>query len=122
MWTTNNPIQKEGPERISNGLILIAVGSAALALQLDWVESHLLYTFWPLLLWIHGLGQMAAGKVARGTLTLCVGSLFLFNGWQFLRVDAWPLALIALGVMILFGTKTPFGAAGHPVVSEGEGR
>lgn len=96
--------------RLSNqaivGLIVVLIGVVLLADSLDIVQTGGILRWWPSLLIIVGVWRLVVNR-----LTNVVGPVVLISIGAFLQMiflgydvgDLWPVALILLGVLLLFG-------------------
>lgn len=101
------------PGRIIFALILIAAGVLLLLINLNVLDIRL-YSQWPLILILAGIGMWSGfldnrrdwGLVIPGTILLCVGTLFYccsVISWR-LMLTWWPVFIIApgLGLMLAY--------------------
>jgi predicted membrane protein len=105
------------------GAAICAVGVALLLDHMGVVAVGNLWRFWPLLLIVAGTVNLTeSGKQAWGALLLVVGVLFQLDnlGYIHFRIaDLWPLAIIAAGVAMIWGSfkarqfKTKVGGAAN---------
>lgn len=104
--------------RILFGIILIAAGVLLLLINLS-VVSLPLYTQWPLILVLAGLGMWMGfldsrrdwGLMIPGTILICAGALFYFCSiftWR-LMASWWPVFILSPGLGLfaayLFGRR-----------------
>ena len=71
--------------------------------------------WWPLILVFVGLGSVSRGSVTGGLIVAAIGVVFLLNNldvWDISLGRLWPVALIAIGVSILFGASRSRTAGG----------
>ena len=89
------------------GIVLILVGAIFLLGQLDWLDARgVLATWWPSLLILVGIIQIAQRFWRTGVLWIAAGAFLLsitldFLSWESLAV-VWPLALVVLGAWLIF--------------------
>ncbi|MEJ6001671.1 LiaF transmembrane domain-containing protein [Paucibacter soli] len=94
------------------GLVLIAIGSAALLEKQGYGVLDLLWTHWPLAITVLGLLRLVTARSARQLGSACF--LLLLSAWLYACETAymglsyqnsWPLLLLALGLgKILVGS------------------
>lgn len=90
------------------GLVLVLVGVALLLDHMGIAPFGLLYKCWPLLLVLLGLMNIStqAGR-GMGFVLVVVGILFQLNTLGYLHLsfrDFWPIVIIAVGVLLLWGS------------------
>jgi predicted membrane protein len=100
-------IRGRGRGGIITGAILMVVGLAFLLDNLGYISIGSLWRFWPMLLVLAGVLNFLYRRRAWGTLLMLVGILLQLNqlgkihfGWA----QIWPMALIALGLFVMWGT------------------
>jgi hypothetical protein len=90
------------------GGAICAVGVILLLDHLGVVSADNLWRFWPMLIIVAGaLSLTQPGKRAWGTMVLVVGVLFQLNElgvMHFHWADIWPLAIIAVGAMMIWSS------------------
>ena len=62
--------------------------------------------WWPFFLALAGIGSISRGSTRGGLIVIAVAGVFLLNNLDILSINVWvlwPVALIAIGVSILFG-------------------
>lgn len=90
------------------GVVVIVVGSIILLDQMDMVDAHGLWHYWPLLLVVSGINQMIGYPTAKhftnGLWTMFMG-LWLFAVFEhefgLTWSNSWPLPIIACGVTMV---------------------
>lgn len=94
--------------KIIFGLVIITAGLILFLENMDIIGYVNLWEWWPVLLILLGIGQIAQPKECRqtwsGLILLVVGLLFLGNNldWFYFRFrDLWPIILILVGFAIL---------------------
>ena len=92
--------------QLTTGTIIIVVGLLLLAGQFDlgWHFGRL----WPLILIILGIGRYLStgsdGRRGSGLWLLFIGGIFLLNNFRILMIhNSWPLFIVFVGVMMVFG-------------------
>ena len=107
------------------GLVLTAVGLAFLLDNLDLVDSWTILRFWPVILLVVGLRNLAGARdrasAVSGTLLAAAGALLLLNSLNLIDVDLWdlwPLVLVAIGIRTLINVMSDSEALSE--VSESE--
>ncbi len=102
--------------KLTEGRVIVAFGFILIGLLLlmphfgfDW--SLDLWDFWPCLLILQGISVLgrSGGRRADGWLWVGFGVLFLGSTLGFYRMDIdfiWPLLIIAIGLMLLFRSKS----------------
>ncbi|MGB8474429.1 MAG: DUF5668 domain-containing protein [Candidatus Acidiferrum sp.] len=96
------------------GFVIMLVGVALLLDHMDILPFGQVYRFWPLLLVIGGVMYIfnQSGR-AFGFLLIAAGALLELNNFGFLHLsfsDIWPLAIIAVGVLMIWGSLETRGA------------
>ena len=97
------------------GIALIMLGALLLLPLVSSVEFPL-RQWWPLFLVVVGLAAASSGNWRGGLPTIAVAAAFLLYNLGILGLDGsslWPVALIVIGVAIIFG-YSPFGANRAP--------
>jgi hypothetical protein len=87
------------------GVVLIALGVFFLLARFGFVPSHLMGTWWPILVIAAGTGSLLCArsprKIGSAVNTLGLGAWLMIaaNGWYGLGWSrSWPLALVAAGL------------------------
>ena len=94
------------------GLVLVAIGALFLLDNLHIVHVSTWFAYWTVILIAIGLVKLVdsthtGGRIAGGVL-MGVGGLFLADNLGYLSIDQmWPLALIAIGVFLLWNRLRP---------------
>ena len=104
------------------GTVLVLVGLAFLLDHMGYVSVYSLWWhYWPLLVVLAGVVNIVSRNRPWGALLIAVGVLLQLNqlgithfGWR----DFWPMMLIALGILVLWGS---FGLRKRPPVSASTG-
>lgn len=103
------------------GAILVLVGLAFLLDHMGYFSVYSLWRFWPLLVVLAGVLNFVSRNRPWGVFLMAVGILLQLNelgithfGWR----DFWPMLLIALGLVVLWGS---FGWRKSPPVSASTG-
>jgi predicted membrane protein len=91
------------------GGIICAIGVILLLDHLGMVSADRLWRFWPLLIVFAGVVNLFSqtGGRAWGGLLIVVGTFFQLDSLGIIRFhwgDLWPLAIIAAGVMMIWGS------------------
>jgi predicted membrane protein len=90
------------------GAVICAIGAVLLLDHLGVVSADRLWRFWPTVLVIVGAVSLAqAGNRVWGICLVVVGLLLQLDALQiihFRRADLWPLAIIAAGLMMIWGS------------------
>jgi predicted membrane protein len=99
------------------GALIVAAGVALLLDHMGVIAIGSLFRFWPMVLIFFGVGHLfTPSNRAWGGILIVVGALFQLNtlGITHLRfADMWPLAIIAVGLMLMWGALKP------PIVLKG---
>jgi hypothetical protein len=100
------------------GALIVAAGVALLLDHLGFIAIGSLFRFWPMILIFFGVGHLfTPSNRTWGGILIVVGVVFQLNnlGITHLRfADMWPLAIIAVGLMLMWGAlKPPFEAKGR---------
>jgi predicted membrane protein len=96
------------------GLILVGVGVLFLLDNLNIIYARDFVRYWPVILIAAGLAKLVdaphSGGRPAGVILLLVGSVFLVDNLGLLHLGfraLWPLALIAMGLMLLWQRLSP---------------
>ncbi len=91
------------------GLLIILLGLLFTLDNLEIIQVHNVFRFWPLILMAVGLGKFfesnRPSSMAAAVLFFGVGSLFLLRNLNFIRFSLWhlwPLILVFIGISILW--------------------
>ena len=111
-------LRGRGRGGILMGAILVLIGIAFLLDHMGYVSVYSLWwRFWPLLVVLAGVLNIVSRNRAWGVFLMAAGALLELNqlgithfGWR----DFWPMMLIALGILVLWGS---FGASKRPPVA-----
>ncbi len=90
------------PGAILSGLTLIGVGVAFWLYREGYVDGLDLATFWPVALICWGIAGVVArprDKSSGGSVLIVVGVFLLLNN---LGYAGWPMALVALGILLVW--------------------
>jgi predicted membrane protein len=94
-------------QTILPGVFLIVIGIVVLLEHMGVIERYLISKYWPLLLIALGISRMlVVSKRLFGFLLVSVGVVLQLNklGWtSFSFRDLWPVALIGLGIVMIWG-------------------
>lgn len=97
------------------GLIIVLVGGALLLEHMGILPFGTVYRFWPLLLVLFGvMNILTQSGRAFGFLLVAAGALLQLNKLGLLRLtfaDIWPLAIIAVGLLLIWGSLETRGVA-----------
>jgi predicted membrane protein len=90
------------------GLIIVFVGVALLLDRMDIVPFGAISRFWPLLLVVFGVMNITS-QTSRsfGFVLIAAGALLQLNSLRLIHLtfaDLWPLAIIAVGVLLIWGS------------------
>jgi predicted membrane protein len=99
------------------GALIVAAGVALLLDHMGFIAIGSLFRFWPMILIFFGVGHLfTPSNRTWGGILIVVGAVFQLNrlGVTHLRfADLWPLAIIAVGLILMWGAlKPPFVAKG----------
>jgi len=100
------------PGAMIPGLILVAIGALFLLDNLHIVHVSAWVAYWPVILIAVGLvktvdSDHTGGRIA-GAVLMTIGGLFLADNLGYVRIDQmWPLALIAVGLFMLWNRMHP---------------
>lgn len=96
------------------GLLIAVIGIVFLLDNLEIVEAHEVFRFWPVIIIVFGLFRIAGAVSPRGKLLglffIAVGILFLLDRLYIINVDFWdwwPLILVFVGINILMKRARP---------------
>lgn len=100
-------LRGRGRGGIIMGVILILIGLAFLLDHMGVIYIGYLWRFWPLLLVLAGLMNFISRRHAWGVILMLAGVVLKLNelnithfGWS----QFWPMIIIALGVLVLWGS------------------
>jgi hypothetical protein len=107
------------------GIVLVAVGAAFMADRLGYWSAKDIWQYWPVILIALGLGKILATSGRRrrsGVWLLMIGGIFLMDTLEVFELqDAWPLFIVAAGIMTVWraiappAPRPPGGGAPPPV-------
>lgn len=90
------------------GAVISLIGIILLLDHLGVVSARQLWRFWPMLIVIAGVVNFTQrGKRPWGAFLMVVGALFQLDSLAIIRFhwsDLWPLAIIAAGLMMIWGS------------------
>src|ERR1700687_5073771 len=106
-------VRGRGPDSFQHGIIwgaaICAVGVVLLLDHMGILSADRLWRFWPLLAIFAGVVNVVTqpGRRIWGALLIIAGMLFQLDSLGILRfhwADLWPLAIIAAGLMMIWGS------------------
>jgi predicted membrane protein len=108
------------------GLLIVAVGVIFLLDNLEIVEAHKIFRFWPTLFIIFGSFRIVGSASPKGKIFglffVTIGVLLLLDRMEIINVgfwEWWPLILVFIGINILLKrSRSPEAAATGGVVSD----
>lgn len=114
---------KGGPESSRVGLVwgalIVTAGVALLLDHMGFIYIGSLFRFWPMILIFFGIGHIfTRSNRVGGLILLVIGTVLQLNslGITHLRfADMWPVAIIAVGLLLMWGAMKP------PIVLKGWG-
>lgn len=123
----NNDVQPKGVTgQVVLGLLVIAMGLLFLLDNLDILDMHRAFSFWPMVFVIVGAVKMCDTQTRGGTLLgaglVGVGILMMLDRLGFIRFSwsaVWPLALIGLGAYLVGKAWRGRHGPVHGVVGDG---
>ena len=90
------------------GGVVCVVGIVLLLDHMGWISAGDLWRFWPMIVIVAGLiNVMQPGKLFWGALLVVVGTLLQLDSLHIIRfrwAEVWPLAVIAAGLMMIWGS------------------
>jgi predicted membrane protein len=93
------------------GALIVAAGVALLLDHMGFIAIGSLFRFWPMILIFFGVGHLfTPSNRTWGGILIVVGAVFQLNslGITHLRfADMWPLAIIAVGLILMWGALKP---------------
>ena len=93
------------------GALIVAAGVALLLDHLGFITIGSLWRFWPMILVFFGVGHLfTASNRVWGLILIVVGAVFQLNNLGFTRIgigDLWPVAIIAVGLVLIWGALRP---------------
>jgi predicted membrane protein len=93
------------------GALIVAAGIALLLDHLGFVAIGSLLRFWPMILIFFGVGHLfTPSNRAWGGILIVVGAVFQLNALGITHVhfaDLWPLAIIAVGLILMWSALKP---------------
>ncbi len=115
---------KDNSGKIIFGTILVALGGLLLIEKIGIFSFDawtLIWTYWPLILVFVGIKLFVEGKNAGGIILTTLGTVMLLTNifdWNFFSI-LWPLAIIAIGLSVIFRPEAPhINTSGHSVNQE----
>lgn len=125
METTENTTMKHNPGRktLVFGLLVIGLGLVWLLRNLGWISEPVwdLIWSWQMLLIAIGLVTISNGSDRTfGWILIVVGGFFMITKYFDVSVSLWPVILILIGIIILFGSRKVTCFRKSVYVSEGE--
>jgi hypothetical protein len=99
------------------GALIVAAGVALLLDHMGFIAIGSLFRFWPMILIFFGVGHLfTPSNRAWGGILIAVGAVFQLNSLGITHLgfaDMWPLAIIAVGLVLMWGALKP------PIVVKG---
>jgi predicted membrane protein len=93
------------------GALIVAAGVVLLLDHLGFITIGSLFRFWPMILIFFGVGHLfAPSNRVWGLILIVVGAVFQLNNLGFTRIgfgDLWPIAIIAVGLVLIWGALRP---------------
>jgi predicted membrane protein len=93
------------------GALIAAAGVALLLDHMGFITIGSLFRFWPMILIFFGIGHLfAPSNRVWGLILIVVGAVFQLNNLGFTRIgigDLWPVAIIAVGLVLMWGALRP---------------
>ena len=93
------------------GALIVVAGIALLLDHLGFVAIGSLFRFWPMILIFFGVGHLfSPSNRAWGGILIVVGTVFQLNSLGITHVhfaDLWPLAIIAVGLVLMWSALRP---------------
>jgi len=88
------------------GALIVAVGVALLLDHMGFIVIGSLFRFWPMILVFFGVGHLfTPSNRAWGVILVSIGALFQLDNLGLVRfrfADLWPIAIIAVGVLLMW--------------------
>jgi predicted membrane protein len=99
------------------GALIVVAGVALLLDHMGFIVLGSLFRFWPMILVFFGVGHLFTRSTrAWGVILIVVGTIFQLNNLGVTRLrfaDMWPLAIIAVGLVLMWSALKP------PIVVKG---
>ena len=99
------------------GALIVVAGVALLLDHMGFLVIGSLSRFWPMILIFFGVGHLfTRSNRAWGAILVVVGAVFQLNNLGLTHLhfsDMWPLAIIAVGLVLMWGAMRP------PIVAKG---
>jgi predicted membrane protein len=99
------------------GALVVVAGVALLLDHMGFIAIGSLFRFWPMILIFFGVGHLfTPSNRAWGVILMVVGAVFQLNSLGITHLhfaDMWPLAIIAVGLILMWGALKP------PIVVKG---
>jgi predicted membrane protein len=93
------------------GALIVAAGVALLLDHMGFIVIGSLFHFWPMILVFFGVGHLfTRSNRAFGVILIVVGAIFQLNSLGFTHVrfaDMWPVAIIVVGLVLIWGALKP---------------
>jgi predicted membrane protein len=103
------------------GALIVAAGIALLLDHLGFLTIGSLWRFWPMILIFFGVGHLfTPSNRVWGLILIGVGAIFQLNNLGFTRIgigDLWPVAIIAVGLVLMWGALRPPNVSKGPIDS-----
>ena len=109
-------IGSRGPQQASRvglvwGALIAAAGVALLLDHLGFLHIGSPFRFWPMVLVFFGIGHLfTPSNRAWGLILIAVGTVLQLNNFGITHLgfgDLWPLAIIAVGLVLMWGALKP---------------
>ncbi len=101
-------MERRGNKRFYLGVVLIVVGGLLVLERLDLIPWSIVDAIisWQMLLIVFGIFSIMGGKRTRGIILVAIGAFFMLPNlievpYEVKRIY-WPLALVAIGVALLY--------------------
>lgn len=120
---------RRGPQGgVITGIVIVSVGVVLLLAQLGFLNIHLIWRFWPLILVVVGIAKLveatAVSQRIWGGMLSVIGVLLLahyFGHFRYGIDQIWPLFIVGAGLSMLFQSYWPKTTAGDGNLTPGTG-
>jgi hypothetical protein len=105
-------MDRQRSSQLLTGIVVVTVGLIFLGDRFNLVSGLGFDRLWPVILIVLGTGMLLAPGDRRqwpgGAWVLLVGVLFLLQNFHVMTIaQSWPLFVVVVGLLIIFGRKPP---------------
>ncbi|HEY2461450.1 MAG TPA: DUF5668 domain-containing protein [Candidatus Acidoferrum sp.] len=108
------------------GIFVVLIGVALLLDHTGFITINHLYQYWPMIIVVAGIGQFFSNSNRTwGLFLIALGAIFQLQTLGIIRfriAELWPIAIIAVGLLMVWGSfRGPVIVSNNKVVSGPEG-